>query len=412
LDRAARLAAEAGDNSISRQNHQVEKELVARGVAEEEARHLAGARVFSGAPGSYGNGLSNMVDLDGSKQQAQAMADLYLNKTNFVYTDKVWGGSTPHLLASHLKGNEVILHSRSSNLYGIADNDDVYQFVGGLDNASRSVGARPVVLFNNLRAPGKERLEDARQVLATELNSRNWNPKWIEGMKAAGYSGARQIANDVEYLHGWQATSPQNVDSSVWKKTYDVYVADEYHMDLPKFLSTANPFAQQKLVGRLLEVHRQGVYRFSKAEEAKLLVAYVQSVSKLGVACTAVVCGNRRLRSFVVRESRSVAPAQLSRADIAAFQQQFQRATSPPKPSLTVSRPRVTTATARFRLPNPVAWIDLNRVPRAFVRQPFGIEWSIWLLSGVLAWLYPWYRRRTRIWSTPGFDLNRLEKEL
>src|SRR5581483_11458466 len=104
------------------------------------------------------------------------------------------------------------LHSRSSNLYGIADNDDVYQFVGGLDNASRSVGATPDVMFNNLRAPGKERLEDARQVLATELNSRNWNPKWIEGMKSAGYSGARQIANDVEYLHGWQATSPENVD--------------------------------------------------------------------------------------------------------------------------------------------------------------------------------------------------------
>jgi cobaltochelatase CobN len=132
LDRAARLAAEAGENAITRQNRQVEKELIARGVAPEEARHLAGARVFSEAPGAYGNGLSNMVELNGGKEQAQAMADLYLAKTNFVYTDKVWGGSTPNLLASHLKGNEAILHSRSSNLYGIADNDDVYQFVGGL----------------------------------------------------------------------------------------------------------------------------------------------------------------------------------------------------------------------------------------------------------------------------------------
>ena len=399
LDRAARLAAEAGENALRRQNREVEKELVAKGMAPEEARHLAGARVFSEAPGAYGNGLSNMVDLNGGKEQAQAMADLYLSKTNFVYTDKVWGGSTPDLLASHLKGNEVILHSRSSNLYGIADNDDVYQFVGGLNIASRSVGARPEVLFNNLRAPGKERLEDARQMLATELNSRNWNPKWIEGMKQAGYAGARQMANDVEFLHGWQATSPEVVDPSVWKKTYDVYVADEYRMDLPKFLSTSNPFAQQKLVARLLEIDRQGVYRFSKAERSRLLVAYVQSVSKLGVACSANVCGNRQLRSYVLQASKAVPPSQLSREDVAAFQRQFEQA------SRSAARPRLTQTRhapeyKSMRLPNQVTWIDLNLLPRGFVRRPFGVEWSVWLLSAVLGALYPWYRRRTRLWAS------------
>ena len=262
------------------------------------------------------------------------------------------------------------------------------------------------MLFNNLRAPGKERLEDARQVLATELNSRNWNPKWIEGMKAAGYSGARQIANDVEYLHGWQATSPENVDASVWKKTYDVYVADEYHMGLPKFLSEANPFAQQKLVGRLLEIHRQGVYWFSKAEESRLLAAYVQSVSKLGVACSAVVCGNRRLRSFVIQESRTLSPQQLSRADLEAFQKQFQQATRP-MPRVDTARKRMDAPPRRFRLSNHVSWIDLNLSPRAFVRKPFGIEWSVWLLSAVLGCLYPWYRRRTRMWSALSISAHR-----
>ena len=398
LDRAARIAAEAGDNAISRRNREVEKQLLAKGIAPEEARHLAGARVFSEAPGSYGNGLSHMVELNGEKDQAQAMADLYLAKTNYVYTDRLWGTSTPHLLASQLEGNQVILHSRSSNLYGIADNDDVYQYVGGLDAASRSVGAKPDVLFNNLRAPGKERLMAARDVLAEELNSRNWNPKWIEGMKDAGYAGARQMVNDVENLYGWQATSPQNVDPSVWKKTYDVYVADEYNLDLPKFLSKANPFARQQMIARLIEIHRQGIYTFSKTEEAKLLAAYVQSVSKLGVACSAVVCGNRRLRSFVAKESAALPPGQLSRADLESFRRNFEKATSPP----------AYTASAKPKARKPdsswlrnVLMIDLNASPGAFIERPFGIEWSIWLvLSALLGCVYPICRRRTRLWSS------------
>ena len=401
LDKAARLAAGAGDNALSRRNASVEAALRNSGVTADQAKHLAAARVFSQAPGSYGTGVSQMVELDGSKDQAQAIAELYLAKTNYVYTDKVWGGSTPQLLSKQIEGNQMILHSRSSNLYGIADNDDVYQYVGGLDAASRSVGANPQIMFNNLRVAGRERAESARDVLASELNSRNWNPKWLEGMKSAGYSGARVMVNSIEYLYGWQATSPQNVDPSVWKKTYDVYVADEYNLDLPKFFSKANPYAQQQMVARLLEIDRQGVYKFSKSEQTKLLSEFVQSVSRLGVACSAVVCGNRTLRRFVTEQAQALSSAELSKSDLREFVQKFEKATAPAAPP-TPPTPR----SAKTRPPSwlkNVTMINLNPVSsRAFLRQPFGIEWSVWIaLSAILGGVYPLLRRRTRLWSSP-----------
>jgi cobaltochelatase CobN len=398
LDQAARLAAAAGDNPLSRRNATVEAALLRSGVAADQAKHLAAARVFSQAPGSYGTGVSQMAELDGSKDHAQAIADLYLAKTNYVYTGKVWGGSTPQLLSKQLEGNQLILHSRSSNLYGVADNDDVYQYVGGLDAASRSLGANPQIMFNNLRVAGRERMDTAKEVLAAELNSRNWNPKWLEGMKSAGYSGARVMVNSVEYLYGWQATSPQNVDPSIWKKTYDVYVADEYNLDLPKFFSKANPYAQQQMVARLLEIDRQGVYKFSKAEQTKLLATFVQSVSKLGVACSAVVCGNRTLRRFVAEQARELSSADLSKADLREFVQKFDKATSqaatPPAPRPAKTRPA-------SWLKN-VTMINLNPVSRTFLRQPFGVEWPVWIaLSSLLGGIYPILRRRTRLWSAP-----------
>jgi cobaltochelatase CobN len=321
LDRATRLAASAGDNAISKQNREVRKTLVANGVAESEADELAGARVFTTAPGAYGFGISQFVEQSRDKEEPETMAELYLSKMNHVYTEKTWGKSAPKLLHSQLKGNEVILHSRSSNLYGAVDNDDVYQWMGGLRVASESVGAKPELLINNMRRKGQEKVEDARKFIATELNARNWNPKWIAEMQKEGYSGGRLMMRTLENLYGWQATAPETIAPEVWKKMYDVYVADEYKLGVKEFLQKANPAAMQTMVARFLEVDRQGVYRFNDADKTALLREYTQLVSKNGVSCSANVCGNRRLQLSVARDaSRMLSPEQAAKFD-ATFQE-------------------------------------------------------------------------------------------
>jgi cobaltochelatase CobN len=332
LDRAARLASSAGDNAISRQNREVQEMLIATGVSEAEAAELAGARVFAEAPGAYGFGLSNFVEQSRDKDEPQTMAQLYLTKMNYVYSEKTWGRTIPKLLEGQLRGNEAILHSRSSNLYGAVDNDDVYQWMGGLRVASEVAGAKPELLINNMRRPGEEKVEDARKFIAAELNGRNWNPTWIREMQKEGYSGARVMMNSVEYLYGWQATAPETVSPVVWKKTYDVYVADEYGLGLNRFFESANPAAKQVLLARLLEVDRQGAYRFTTAERNRLVTEYVRLVSRFGVACSANVCGNTRLQSAVFAEASE---SGLAANDLDRFRTEFRdaarsrRATTP-----------------------------------------------------------------------------------
>jgi cobaltochelatase CobN len=318
LDRASRLAASAGDNAISRQNRDVKKALLANGVAESDADELAGARVFTTAPGAYGFGLSQFVEQSRDKDEPETMAQLYLSKMNHVYTEKTWGRSAPKLLENQLRGNEAILHSRSSNLYGAVDNDDVYQWMGGLRVASESVGARPELLIHNMRRKGQEKIEDAQRFIATELNARNWNPKWIAEMQKEGYSGGRLMMRTLENLYGWQATAPESIAPEVWQKMYDVYVADSYKLGVDAFLRKSNPAAMQTMVARFLEVDRQGVYRFSTADREKLLREYSDLVSKNGVSCSANVCGNRKL-------VQAVAEA-LSSADSAKFREAFAKA--------------------------------------------------------------------------------------
>jgi cobaltochelatase CobN len=329
LDRAARLAASSGDNALSRQNRETLAALVAYGVAKEEAGELAGARVFTTAPGAYGFGLEKFVEQSRDKDEPETMAQLYLTKMNHVYTEKTWGRSVPKLLQNQLRGNEAILHSRSSNLYGAVDNDDVYQWMGGLRVASEAAGAKPELLMNNMRRGGREKLEDARGFIATELNARNWNPRWIAEMQKEGYSGAREMMKAVEYLYGWQATAAETISPTVWKKMYDVYVADEYKLGMREFFDRSNAAAKQVIVARLLEVDRQGTYRFEHAERTAMLREFTRLVSSAGPACSANVCGNRKLREWVLERTREAGPREISRADLQRMRQQFRRAADP-----------------------------------------------------------------------------------
>jgi cobalamin biosynthesis Mg chelatase CobN len=142
-----------------------------------------------------------------------------------------------------------------------------------------------------------------KQFLTREMSSRLWNPKWIEGMKKSGYSGARQMAKEVEHLYGLRATAPSSGYASVWQQTFDVYVADKHNLGMDGFFAKENPHARQMLAARLLEVDRQGVYRFSAADRKALVRSYIESVNRAGVSCYANACDNKRLISYVTAQA-------------------------------------------------------------------------------------------------------------
>lgn len=306
LDKAARLAAAAGDNAVSRHDRAVTAALTDSGVDPAQAGRLARARVFAAKPGNYAIGVQQMVEQSRDAQGApDALARQYLRYMNFAYSAEGWGESAPAALASHLQSNQAVLFSRASTLYGALDNDDTYQYAGGLTAATRAVsGQAPRFWLHNLRRVGDAETVDARTWLATELNARQWNPKWIGAMQRSGYAGAREMFKEIEHLYGFQATVPEQMSGEFWQRTYDVYVADKLGLGMDDFFRKANPHAQQGILARLLEVDRQGSYRFSEAERAELLRRYAASVGRDGLSCTANTCGNPVLMAHIARAGR------------------------------------------------------------------------------------------------------------
>ena len=122
-------------------------------------------------------------------------------------------------------------------------------------------GKPPETLITQQQKKGRVQLEDMGKTLGREMRSRYLNPKWIEGMKAEDYAGAKAMSDYVEYLWGWNLTTPEKVDDAKWQQTYEVYVQDKYNLDMEKFFDQASPWAFQSITGRMLEISRKGYWK-------------------------------------------------------------------------------------------------------------------------------------------------------
>jgi len=118
------------------------------------------------------------------------------------------------------------------------DNDDMFQFVGGLSLAvEKESGKAPETLITMQRTKDEIKSENIEKTIGREMKTRYFNPKWIEGMKKENYAGAREMSNFVDYMWGWQATIPHAIGDESWQQTFEVYVEDKYDQDLKKFFN-------------------------------------------------------------------------------------------------------------------------------------------------------------------------------
>ena len=308
LDRAVQLAARQNDveNLIARHNAEIKTRLIQSGMAEDRADEMSRFRIFSEPPGAYGNGISEMASGSSKWEDPDLVVETYENRMGYAFgegrtqKDPVWGRDAKAAFKAQLSQVDVAVHSRSSNVYGLLDNDDMFQYLGGLSMAVRKEsGASPETLITDQRSPGQVTVEDMGKTLGREMRARYLNPKWIQGMKAEDYAGAKAMADFVEYLWGWDMTTPEKVDEAKWDQTYEVYVKDKYGLELKEFFAEASPWAFQSITARMLETHRKGYWKADDKQLETLSAEYAKSIVAKGIACCDHTCNNPMLNQMV-----------------------------------------------------------------------------------------------------------------
>ena len=303
LDKAVKKAAALTDleNFIRKHSMQVEQTLIAEGRSPEEARKLSLVRLFSAQPGAYGTKVDDMTGASGLWEDDEIVAEGFIDMVSYGYSSEIWGRPLKDVYRRNLKEVDVTVHSIGSNLYSTMDNDDMFQFLGGLSMAVRKEsGKDPDVFVSMQRTLGQGHVEPLVVTLGRELRARYLNPKWIKGMKKENYAGAREMAEFLENMWGWQVTTPFAIDSAKWVQTYEVYVEDKYGLDIKEFFNRANPWAYQSITARMLEAVRKGYWKADENVKKKLAVEYAVNVVEKGVACCDHTCNNPLLNQMVM----------------------------------------------------------------------------------------------------------------
>ena len=272
------------------------------------AAQLSKIRIFGPPPESYGTGIEKEIEAGQGWDSDSAMdqiAELYIFRMANMYTvnsagDIIFLGNFGKVFEMNLKGVEIVTNSRSSNLYGILDNDDFFQYVGGMSIAVQSLDENkmpPQVQIVNLRVSGKESVQSLETFLKTELRARALNDKYLEGMINSGYSGMKEISELVDNLWGWQVTTPHAVGDYMWDDVYTKLVTDPTVSDAFK---ASNPYAYQSMLTRMIDANAKGYWTPSDAATIQNLAKELaESVAASGVACCHHTCGNPTLNNHI-----------------------------------------------------------------------------------------------------------------
>ncbi len=253
----AALDEPEADNPLAARVREDRLDLIASGVAEDDAGMRAGFRVFGSKPGAYGAGLQALIDEKGWQTDAD-LARAYVAWGGYAYGSGA-GGAAHHCLFEHrLKGVEAVIHNQDNREHDLLDSDDYYQFEGGVTAAVRTLsGAQPAVYHNDHSRPERPRVATLEEEVARVVRARVVNPKWIKGVMRHGYKGAFEMAATVDYLFAFAATA-KCVRDHHFDAVFEAYLGDD---EVRGFLQDHNPAALRDISERLIEAQDRGLWR-------------------------------------------------------------------------------------------------------------------------------------------------------
>lgn len=202
------------------------------------AGRLASLRLFGDAPGVYGAGVNRLAERSGAWDDRRQLSQAYIHRMGHAYGADLNGQPAHASFKASLGKVRHTYLGRASNLYGLMDNNDAFDYLGGLSMAvEHTAGAAPENNVIQHADPNNAGIQPLVSALLQELRGRFLNPAWLKALMKHDYAGARTMGSEfMEYLWGWQVTNPGIIKSWVWDEVKQVYMDDKHDLGLDAFL--------------------------------------------------------------------------------------------------------------------------------------------------------------------------------
>jgi cobaltochelatase CobN len=243
-------------------------DLAVRTVAaldeEERDNPLAGARrkgenlarVFGGAPGTYGAGAATLA-LDGPWRCRGELGGAYLDCTTHAFAGAAIDPCAASDFRRRVVAADALVHPQDDRERDILDGGEVADFAGGFAAAAALLGRSPALLHLDTSRPQAPRARSLNEEIARVVRGRLANRRWIASMLAYGYRGVAEIAQGVDALYAFAATA-EVVAGHLFDLTHEALLADARVFDA---MAESNPAAVLSIVSRLEDARRRGLWR-------------------------------------------------------------------------------------------------------------------------------------------------------
>ena len=283
--------------ALLRANSNISPELLGR---------QASYRIFGTAPGAYGAGINRLAERSGAWQERKQLGEAYIKRMSHAYgvpnENVAMGSNVQALFRQQLAHVNSTYLGRASNLYGLIDNNDAYDYLGGLNLAIETIAGKQPDSFVISHANNQQLSIDPLQTaLLSELRGRFLNRQWIQPLMKQGYAGARTMGSEfIENLWGWQATSPEIIKSWVWEDLKAIYIDDSLAIGLDEFLQAEhNVHVQSNILAVMLVAIEKGFWQASQQTQTELAEKFAKNIVDNGIPGSGHTHANHPIYDFI-----------------------------------------------------------------------------------------------------------------
>ncbi len=214
-----------------------------------------GARIFGAAPGRYGAAMADRA-LDGEWQSRDELADAYLAASSHAYGGREGQASEDAGFGQRIRTAQAFIHVSDTAGRDILEASSAADAIGGLAAAAHALGAAPALYSLDTSSPDAPKARTLPEDIARIVHGRLTHPRWIAGQLAHGWRGAAELAEAVDTLFVF-AASTDAVPDGLFDAVFDAWCADA---QVWTALEAANAPAAAAIRSRLAEAERRGLW--------------------------------------------------------------------------------------------------------------------------------------------------------
>lgn len=225
-----------------------------------------GARIFGAAPGRYGAAMADRA-LDGDWAGRGDLADAYLAASSHAYGGTEGTAQADAGFAQRITQADTFVHISDTAGRDILEATSAADLIGGFAAAAESLGSQAALYSLDSSKPETPKARTLAEDISRIVHGRLCHPRWIEGQLKHGWRGAAELAETVDTLFVYAASSDA-VPPALFDAVFQAYCADPAVWNA---LEAANAPAAASIRARLSEAERRGFWASRRNSVAAFL---------------------------------------------------------------------------------------------------------------------------------------------